>query len=289
MAKILSVLTILFFTATLLTPVDSEAGRRFGGGRSSGMQRSLPPQSQKAPVAQPDKQVQQAGAPANGGMSRWLGPLAGFGLGALMMSMFGGSAMAGILGNILMVILAFIVIRFLMQAWQRRNQPDSRGMQYARTPGATGDRRPASPEDLGNFQSAGGQVLMPQLYPPGFNVEGFLRQAKVSFHRLQAANDAGDLNDIRDYTSPELYAEIATQIQERGGAKQRVDVIKLDADLLEVVTEGDREIASVRFTGLIREEENAGAEPFDEVWHVVKDAKDPKGAWTIAGIQVNAA
>jgi predicted lipid-binding transport protein (Tim44 family) len=285
--KVFVILTALFFTATVLTPLDSEAARRFGGGRSSGMQRSLPPQTQKAPAAQPDKQVQQAGVPATGGMSRWLGPLAGFGLGALMMSMFGGSAMAGILGNVLMVILAFMVIRFLMGAWQRRNQPDTRGMQYARTPGATSENRHNAEGDIGTFQSAGGQVMMPQLYPAGFNVEGFLRQAKVSFQRLQAANDAGDINDIRDYTTPELYAEIAMQIQERGGAKQRVDVLKLDAELLEVVTEGEREIASVHFSGLIREEENAGAEAFDEVWHVIKDAKDPKGAWIIAGIQVN--
>jgi predicted lipid-binding transport protein (Tim44 family) len=129
---------------------------------------------------------------------------------------------------------------------------------------------------------------MPQVYPAGFNVEGFLRQAKVSFHRLQAANDAGDLRDISDYTTPELYAEIAMQLQERGAAKQRVEVLKLDAELVEVASEGDREIASVRFTGLIREDENAGAEPLDEVWHVVKDTKDPKGAWLIAGIQVAA-
>ena len=282
MARLLAVLTVLFFTATLLTPLDSEAGRRFGGGRSTGMQRSLPPQAQKAPVAQP----QQAGAPAKSGMSRWLGPLMGFGLGALMMSMFGGSAMAGMLGNILMVILAFVVIRFLISAWQKRNQPSAQGMQYARTPGANGDNRSAPAADIGTFQSAGGQVVMPQLYPTGFNVEGFLRQAKVSFHRLQAANDAGDLSDIRDYTSPELYAEIAMQIQERGKAKQRVEVLKLDAELLEVVTEGEREIASVRFTGLIREDENAGAEPLDEVWHVVKDASDKNGAWLISGIQV---
>ncbi len=286
MAKIFAVLTVLFFTATLVSPLDSEAARRFGGGRSSGMQRSLPPQSQKAPVAQSDKQAQPAGAPAAGGMSRWLGPLAGFGLGALMMSMFGGNAFAGLLGNLLMVVLAFIVIRFLMQAWQRRNQSNTRGMQYARTPDATGERRPAPGEDVGTFQAAGGQVLMPQRYPAGFNAEGFQRQAKVSFHRLQAANDAGDLSDIRDFTTPELYAEIAMQIQERGGARQRVEVLKLDADLLEVVTNDDREIASVRFSGLIREDENAGAEPFDEVWHVVKDANDPKGAWMIAGIQV---
>ena len=285
MAKFFAVLTVLFFTATLLTPLDSEAGRRFGGGRSTGMQRSTPPPQQGTVAQQPQRQA-QAGAPAASGMSRWLGPLMGFGLGALMMSMFGGSAIAGLLGNILMVVLAFMVIRFLMNAWQKRNQPQAQGMQYARTPGATRDNSAAPAADIGTFQSAGGQVLMPQRYPPGFNVDGFVRQAKVSFHRLQAANDAGDLADIRDYTSPELYAEIAMQIQERGEAKQRVEVLKLDAELLEVVTEGDREIASVHFTGLIREDENAGAEPFDEIWHVVKDAKDAKGACMIAGIQV---
>jgi predicted lipid-binding transport protein (Tim44 family) len=286
MAKFFAVLTVLFFTATLLTPLDSEAGRRFGGGRSTGMQRSLPPPAQQNTMSQPNRAAQQPATPATGGMSRWLGPLMGFGLGALMMSMFGGSAMAGLLGNILMVVVAFMVVRFLMNAWRKRNQAQNQGMQYARTPGATRDNRLEPTENIGTFQSAGGQVLMPQRYPAGFNVEGFLRQAKVSFHRLQAANDAGDLADIRDYTSPELYAEIAMQIQERGAAKQRVEVLKLDADLLEVVIEGDKEIASVRFTGLIREDENAGAEPFDEVWHVTKDLRDAKGAWMIAGIQV---
>ena len=286
MARLFAVLTVLFFTATLFTPLDSEAGRRFGGGRSTGMQRSLPPPSQQGSMTTPSRATQQPTAPAAGGMSRWLGPLMGFGLGALMMSMFGGSAMAGLLGNILMVVLAFMVIRFLMNAWQKRNQPNAQGMQYARTPGATRDGRVEPTENIGTFQAAGGQVLMPQRFPADFNVEGFLRQAKVSFHRLQAANDAGDLKDIRDYTSPELYAEIAMQIQERGAAKQRVEVLKLDADLLEVVTENGREIASVRFTGLIREDENAGAEPFDEVWHVTKDVSDKNGAWLISGIQV---
>ena len=286
MAKFFAVLTVLFFTATMLTPLDSEAGRRFGGGRSTGMQRSLPPPAQQNTMSQPNRAAQQPAAPATGGMSRWLGPLMGFGLGALMMSMFGGSAMAGLLGNILMVVLAFIVIRFLVSAWQKRNQRQNQGMQYARTPGAAPDNRVEPTENIGTFQSAGGQVSMPQRYPADFNVEGFLRQAKVSFHRLQAANDAGDLSDIRDYTSPELYAEIAMQIQERGSAKQRVEVLKIDADLLEVVTEGDKEIASVRFTGLIREDENAGAKPFDEVWHVVKDTNDKNGAWLISGIQV---
>ena len=289
MARLFAVLTVLLFTATLLTPLDSEAGRRFGGGRSTGMQRSTPPPSQQGTMAQQPQRQAQAGAPAAGGMSRWLGPLMGFGLGALMMSMFGGSAMAGLLGNILMVVLAFMVIRFLMNAWQKRNQPQAQGMQYARTPSATGDNRVEPTDNMGTFQSAGGQVLMPQRYPAGFNVDGFVRQAKVSFHRLQAANDAGDLTDIRDYTSPELYAEIAMQIQERGEAKQRVEVLKLDAELLEVVTEGDKEIGSVRFTGLIREDENAGAEPFDEVWHVTKDTSDKNGAWLIAGIQVQSA
>ena len=109
--------------------------------------------------------------------------------------------------------------------------------------------------------------------------------AKTSFIRLQAANDARDLDDIRDYTTPEMYAEIAMQIRERGDAPQRTEVVLLDAKLAEAVVEGDWAIASVRFSGLIREASEANPEPFDEVWHVRKSAADPKATWLIAGIQ----
>jgi predicted lipid-binding transport protein (Tim44 family) len=122
---------------------------------------------------------------------------------------------------------------------------------------------------------------------PGFEVAPFVRVAKTSFIRLQAANDSGDLDDIRDYTTPEVYAEIAMQVKERQGA-QKTEVVSLDADVVEAVVEDGHEVASVRFWGLIRENDASNPEPFDELWHVRRKAGDRKAAWLIAGIQQTA-
>ncbi|WP_366504389.1 Tim44-like domain-containing protein [Propionivibrio sp.] len=120
--------------------------------------------------------------------------------------------------------------------------------------------------------------------PEGFDSEGFLRVAKLNFIRLQAANDARNLDDIREFVSPELFAEIRMQIDERGNAAQQTDIVTLNAELLEVSTEDNRHIASVHFNGMIREEAGAAAAPFDEVWNLSKPSEGGKG-WVIAGIQ----
>jgi predicted lipid-binding transport protein (Tim44 family) len=121
--------------------------------------------------------------------------------------------------------------------------------------------------------------------PPDFQVEPFLRQAKMAFIRLQAANDAKDLDDIRDYTTPEMYAEIAMQIEERLDAVQKTEVVNVFPSLVEVANQDGYEVASVRFAGLIREASDANPEPFDEVWHVRKKIGDKSSTWLISGIQ----
>ena len=123
--------------------------------------------------------------------------------------------------------------------------------------------------------------------PAGFDVPAFERIAKMIFIRMQAANDSGDLNDLRGFTTPEMFAAIKLDLQERGGKGQRTDVVSVDAEVLDVASEAERQIVSVRFHGLIREEDNGVAEPFDEVWHLVKPA-DGSREWAIAGIQQTA-
>jgi predicted lipid-binding transport protein (Tim44 family) len=120
--------------------------------------------------------------------------------------------------------------------------------------------------------------------PADFPVESFLRNSKTSFIRLQAANDRKDLNDIREYTTPEMFAEVSMQLQERGDAPQKTDVISVTAELLEVNNESDFAIASVRLSGQLREN-NGSPETFDEIWHVQKNLKDEKSVWLLAGIQ----
>ncbi|HEX6736579.1 MAG TPA: Tim44-like domain-containing protein, partial [Azonexus sp.] len=120
--------------------------------------------------------------------------------------------------------------------------------------------------------------------PADFDAEGFVRNAKVNFIRLQAANDAGNLDDIREFTSPEMFAEIKMAIGERKGASQETDVVHLDAQVIDVAEETGRYIVSVHFSGQIREDKNGPVEHFSEIWHMTKPIDGSRG-WVIAGIQ----
>jgi len=124
--------------------------------------------------------------------------------------------------------------------------------------------------------------------PAAFDSEGFARIAKTIFIRLQAANDSADLDDLRRFTTPEMFAELRMDLQDRGTTKQQTDVVHVDAAVLDVVDDGQRQIVSVRFHGQVREEAGAAPVAFDEVWHLVKPNDDSR-AWAIAGIEQQAA
>lgn len=267
---------------------DAEA-RRLGGGFSSGMKRDSGVMRRDATPSAPTQQAvpakpaatpgAAAPAPQRSGMSRWMGPLAGLaaGLGlAALLSHFGlGEGFASILMLALLVFAAIFVFRLLFA----KRKPEA-GMQYAGA-GAPNVHHfePTSMPAGGAAPAAAGANI-----PAGFDVDGFLRQAKLNYVRLQAANDAGNLADIREFTSPEMFAEIKLQLDERGGKPQTTDVMQLNAQLLDLTTEEARYIASVRFHGQIREEADAAPESFDEVWHLTKPV-DGSSGWVIAGIQ----
>jgi predicted lipid-binding transport protein (Tim44 family) len=124
----------------------------------------------------------------------------------------------------------------------------------------------------------------PLVLPEGFDLPAFERIAKMIFIRLQAANDAGDLEDLRQFTTPEMFAASRLELQERGAAVQQTDVERVDAEVLDFSKEGERQIVSVRFHGLVREDKGAPATAFDEIWHLVKP-EDASRSWAIAGIQ----
>lgn len=283
-----------------LAATDAYAAKRFGGGGNLGKQRPAPTtMKEAAPATAPAAPAQAAGSPATAAkpapatppaqpsfMSRFGGLIAGLGIGALLGSLFGGSGIAGFLAMLLVAAIAFVAIRALMS---RRASPAPGPVQFA---GAGAGAGPADAPAARPALNIGGGVAAaaeaPRAAPvaiPGFEAEPFLRVAKTSFIRLQAANDAGDLDDIRDFTTPEMFAEIAMQVRDRGDAPQKTEVVSLDARLVEAVVEGDYAIASVRFTGLVREATDANPEPFDEVWHVRQDQRDRKATWLIAGIQ----
>ncbi len=120
--------------------------------------------------------------------------------------------------------------------------------------------------------------------PAGFDVEAFVHNAKANFIRLQAANDSANLDELREVTTPEMFAELKRDIVERGAAAQQTEVVTLGADVLEVVEDAARYVVSVRFTGQIREDKFAAPEAFDEVWHLTK-SRTGSGGWLLSGIQ----
>jgi predicted lipid-binding transport protein (Tim44 family) len=281
MKRFLMLLTIAL-TCLSLFAVTAEA-RRFGGGGSIGKQRTMAPQqAPSTPTAAPTPAGGAIPAAAPAG-NKWLGPLAGLAIGAGLGAMFAGGGMGGAMGGILMAILAGVAVMFLISLFRRNQQ----AMQYSRAGAPYTEHQPLRlPEYGGSAAPATASVVSSgaSSIPADFPVETFLRSAKTSFIRLQAANDRKDLNDIREYTTPEMFAEISMQMSERDNTPQKTDVISINGDLLSVANEGDFAIASVRFTGQLSEN-NGTPESIDEVWHVQKNLRDEKSVWLLAGIQ----
>jgi predicted lipid-binding transport protein (Tim44 family) len=273
-------LTIVLTSLSLLA-ANADA-KRFGGGGSIGKQRSMSAPPQKADAA-PAQQAAPAamGAAAAKQPNKWLGPLAGIAAGLGLAALFSHFGMGEGMGMLLMIIAGAIAVFFLISMFRKKQQPE---MQYAgSTPSNTDYQAPAQPV-ISSGSAAPVNPVAAANIPADFPVDSFLRGAKTTFIRLQAANDRKDLNDIREYTTPEMYAEISMQMQERGDATQKTDVGFVNASLLEVVTENEIATASVRMSGQIREN-NGAPENFDEIWHVQKDLKDDKAVWLLSGIQ----
>ncbi len=273
MKTLLISLFALFLSFGLSAP-DAEA-KRLGGSKSFGMQRSAPAKQDAAPT--PQRQQQGTASPTGTPQKRsWMGPIAGLaaglGLAALFSHLGLGEEMANFLMLALLAMAAFMLFRFFM----RRNAP-APAMQYA----GMSQNAPAA---FDTTPAAIGGSHTTHAFPPGFDAAAFAREAKLNFIRLQAAYDAGNLDDLRAFTSPEVFAEIRMQLAERGDDAQTTDVMTLDADVLEAVDEGNHHVVSVRFTGLVREAADHDAQPLDEVWHLTRPASG-HGGWVIAGIQ----
>jgi predicted lipid-binding transport protein (Tim44 family) len=285
--------------------LDAEA-KRLGGGKSGGMQRQsvTAPTSPSAtpgtpataaPVAGSTAAAAAPGAAAAAAPKRsWMGPVAGLaaGLGiAALASHFGfGEALANMLTVALVVFAVLAVIGFILR---KRMQSQGPALAGAGAPAAFRTNEAMRPQQGGSLigsRLGGGVAPATQAgtIPAGFDVAAFERNARDQFMGLQSANDAADLQRLRDYLTPELYELAREEVQERGGATQKTEVFGLNAQVLDVAEEADRYVVSVRFTGSVRDQQGAVPEDLDETWHLVKP-RAGFGGWLVAGIQQNGA
>ncbi len=298
-----------FWTALMIAvlgvtvAVSSAEAKRLGGGGSFG--KSSPTFSRPAPMQNTNQAANaprpaQPAAPAPA--SPWKGilggALLGLGLGALL-SHFGlGGELAGMLGTLLMVaLIAFAAMMLFRMLARKQAGPQARaayagpGHQDVGLPLPQHDERPLArsmtPEIGANLGGAAGMASTGAAGVPGvpadFDSAGFLRHAKTNFIRMQAAWDRADANDIREFTTPEMYGELKMQLTERGAAANHTEVVSIEAELLGIETTQHEYLASVRFHGMIREAEHAAVEPFSEIWVLTKPVAG-QGGWLLAGL-----
>jgi predicted lipid-binding transport protein (Tim44 family) len=293
MTRLFAALFALALTAGVM--IESAEAARVGGGRSMGIQRSAPMQRQATPPAASQQQAQgQQAAPATAQQkpagNRWLGPIAGLAAGLGLGWLLSQGGLGGMLGGLLMMALLAAVVFFAVRMFARRGEP-ARPMKLANWGGT--ENVSAPPPSAGRFEPAPTRQAVAPLQgpagsqlqvPAGFDVEGFLKQAKRGFLQLQEANDRADLNELREVTTDQMFEALKGDVASRGARQQQTEIVALDASLLEVVTEGAMHWASVHFSGSVRESPHSAPESFDEVWHLQKPVNGQTG-WLLAGIQ----
>lgn len=298
MKKLLSLLAVVMTLGLGTAHFDAEA-KRIGGGKSLGMQRQATPPANTANAAPSAAPTTAAAGAAATPKRNWMGPVAGLaaglGIAALASHLGFGEELANMLMIGLLVMAVIAVIGFVMR---KKAAAQGGGMAYAGAGAGQSNNAlrmpatqpaPATPSYgqggsmIGSAIGGGTAAPVAARIPADFDVNGFVRNAKVQFIRLQASNDAGNLDDIREFTSPEMFAEIQMDIRERNGATQETRVLDLNAEVLEVAEDGPRYVVSVLFTGRVQED---GAAPDDihEIWHLSKPLSG-NGGWVLAGIQ----
>ena len=299
-------------------------GKSVGQQSSNVTQRSAnPPAAPGAPTqnaAAPAKPAAPTAAPQVAPKKPWgamLGGLAaGLGLAWLAHSLGMGEGFGQILLVLLLAVAAVAVLRMVLRG---RSTPAAQGgAPYAfqgagasATPQAAATPRDYSPDKVGNDASArpwerssmafeaqrqgAGSVIGSALggsqnwgVPEGFDVAGFTDAARRNFITLQAAWDKADVATLRSMMTDTMLGEIRSQLAEReaqgAGLPNQTDVVMLEAQLLGIEEVGGAYMASVEFSGMIREEPSAGPSPFREVWNMTKP-KDGRSGWLVAGVQ----
>jgi len=283
---------MLFLFAWFYAWIEQAEARRMGGGRSFGSspsyQRSAPrpgsPQRTQPSQTQPSPQspVTPAAAPRPFG-----GMLGGLLMGGLIGSLLFGGMQSwggpGILDILVFGGLLFLLFRFLKA---RRMAVQGAGQTSFSTGLGSQETRGTSPSGYGPAQGmplpAGSEEVK---IPKHFDQEDFMKGAKAVYTRLQSSWDKQDLEDIRQFTSKEVWQEINRQAQE-DPRPRKTEILRVNARLLEVASSNSHTVASVLFDVMMREsKEEDTAKEVREIWHFSKEDNDPKSFWVLEGIQ----
>jgi len=307
----LAITTFMFIAVSF----DAQA-QRFGGGRSFGrMSSNIMKQRQaaKPPAAASSARQQQGAASSAGrqgaaqnaaarsGFSRFLGPIAGIaaglGIAALLSSLGLSGAFLELISSLVLIALAVFAIRWLLRLLRPNSHRQAMGAAARSSPGAVGGSPMQQRQSniagwseasiapvAGQSQPANQSFNEPNWFVPSdFDVPTFLDNAKAQFTHIQSLWDAGDEQSLKQYLTDDLFKELSPSIQANAQSqKNRTEIVLLNAELMGIEKLDDGYLASVRYSGMLREGDHPEAVRFEEVWNLLKAEGT---GWLIAGIQ----
>ncbi|GAU07497.1 Tim44 domain-containing protein [Desulfoplanes formicivorans] len=298
---ILILLPIMLVVLTVMAMVQTAEAKRFGGGRSFGGRSSYSksysrPMPSKSFGQQQNTRAGRVGQAPN--RSRWGGMfgglLGGMLMGGLLGSLFGGGHFMG--PNLLDLLLIgggiFLLMRFLRKRREASvGATSSGGSPYTMDTSSyhTRDGSASETSAWDNLQTGGstpsGTSSSSVAIPPDFDQEDFMKGAKAVYQRLQNSWDKRDLDDIRTFTSPEVYRFIEEQYK-NDPTPSTTEILLLNGELLEVKTIGNQTVATVHFDVIMREDPSSQAtEQVREIWHFSKYENKSGDNWVLEGIQ----
>ena len=271
-----------------------------------------PTQNANSATNKPAPAAPAAAAPKKPWGAMLGGLAAGLGLAWLAHSLGLGEGFGQILMFVLLAMAAFAIFKMVMRARSGARSAPAAASPFAFQGAGAGSPSPESaplprgysPNNVGNDASArpwegsnmaGGSMIGSALagsqnwgVPEGFDAAGFIEAAKRNFTTLQAAWDRSDVSTLRSMMTDEMLSEIRSQLAERethrGDEPNHTEVLMIEAQLLGIEDLGEAYMASVEFSGMIREEPSSGPSPFREVWNMTK-AKTGASGWLVAGVQ----
>lgn len=320
MKKLLAGLMIGALAASFTFDAEAQrrlgGGRSFGKQSPTVQQRQATPPAQTpqqgtqaAPAQQPAASAAArpgAGPAAAAPRSPWRGALmgvaAGLGIAALA-SWLGFSETLAMIMTVLLIGLALmLIVGFVLRRMRPAQQPaygaagaqrgpgTYRNMGYETTPAPaptpvqpriepTVGGRPGSAMD--QFSRPGSERVAGQWgVPAGFDTQTFLDAAKGHYAKLQQAWDTGNLDELSEFTTNEMFIALTHELRARAG-HSKTEVVSIEAELLGIESSADEHVASVKFNGTLRVD--GEIERVSEVWNLSKPVRG--GGWVLAGIQ----
>jgi hypothetical protein len=295
---------VVLTVALTFSSVGYVDAKRMGSGKNIGQSAPVQKQAQPAQAQKPAQQAQPAApaagnaaaaAPKRPGFGGMLGGLAaGLGI-AYLLSHFGlGEAAASFFTGLLIALAVGLLLLFIL----KRFMPSMSGAGRISPAAAANNGMQRTAYEHGNARNepgfvpvaasfGGAAAVVPEAaksLPPGFDEYAFLDNAKHYFVKLQKAWDDGDLDSLREFATPEMFSNLTQDLNARAEVSNQTDVVTLNAELLGVETGQDNYLASIQFTGMIREQAGAQAESFTEIWNLSTPIHG-SGGWVLAGIQ----